>query len=93
MTARAARFASERRAAEVDLIVKLVLKNLALDNIMKTERECKRVYGVWFTRAVEAGKLVGVKQGNRTMYSVAKILALQDLELQQAERQAEDYIK
>lgn len=92
MTARAARFASERRAAEIDLIVKQTLKHLALENIMKTERECKRVYGVWFTRAVEAGKLIGVKQGNRTMYSVEDILALQSLELQQAKEQAEDFI-
>ena len=92
MTARAARFAAERKAAEIDLIVCQTLKRLGQTNIMLTERECKRRYGVWFTRAVEDGKLVGVHRGNRVVYSVEEILALQSLELQQAKEQAEDFI-
>lgn len=92
MTARAARFAAERKAAEIDLIVLQTLKRLGKTNIMLTERECKKRYGVWFSRSVEAGKIIGMKRGNRVVYSVEDILALQSLELQQAKEQAEDYI-
>ena len=92
MTAQAARLQARRRTAEVELIVKTTLKMLGLDNVMLSERECKRRFGVWFSRAVEAGKLVGVRNGNRVEYSIQRILALQESELQRAEEQAEDFI-
>ena len=92
MTARAARFAAERKAAETSLIVFQTLKQLGLVSPVLSERRCRKQYGVWFVKAVEDGRLVGVKNGNRTEYSVEEILALRSLELQQAKEQAEDYI-
>lgn len=92
MTSTIARLRAERVAADTDLVVFQTLKHLGLVNIMLSERECKRRYGKWFSRAVELRKLVGVKCGNRTEYNVEEILALKSLELQQAKMQAEDYL-
>ena len=92
MTARAARFDAERKRAESDLIVMQVLKRLGMVSPMLSTRECKRLYGVWFSRAVEDGRLVGVRNGHTVEYSVEDVLALKALELERAKEQAEDYI-
>lgn len=92
MTSRAARFDAERRRAEISLVVIQTLKELGLLNTMLSTRECIRRYGVWFRMAVKDGRLVGVKCGNTTRYSVEDILSLRSLELERAKELSEDYI-
>ena len=92
MTARAARIEAERRAAETSLIVFQTLKMLGLLNTMLSQRECIRRYGEWFKAAVREEKIIGVRHGNRILYKIEDILALQSLELQCAKEQAEDYL-
>ena len=54
------------------------------ENVMKTASECKRLFGKWFSDQVRSGKLVPVPQGNRLMYSVDHVLALQEVEYRDA---------
>lgn len=92
MTANAARLEAERFRRQTELIVTMTLKHKGELNVMISAREARKRYGSWFNKAVEAGMLVGVKNGNRVDYSVEDILALQASELQRAKEQAEDYL-
>lgn len=64
------------------------LERLGLMSDMISTSECQRRFGrKWFNDQVAAGLLVGVTHGNRIKYSLQSILSLQELQLQEAERQ------
>lgn len=82
------RMAVEARRRASELAVVQTLKHRGEMSIMKSLSECRRVYGsVWMNEAIASGQLVGVVTGKRTMYSIEDIIALQELQLQEADGQ------
>lgn len=77
---------SHRKASE--LAVVQTLKHHGDISVMRTLSECRRVYGRDFINdAIAKGLIVGVPVGNRTLFSIESIIALQELQLQEADGQ------
>jgi len=80
------RIEAHRKATELAVIQTLKLRGDI--SVLRSLTECRRIFGrEWMNEAVSNGLLVGVQVGKRTMYSVEKIIALQELQLQEAEGQ------
>ncbi len=77
---------ARRKASELAVIQ--TLKRRGDISVMRSLSECRRVYGYeWMNEAISKGLLVGVPVGNRTMFSIESIIALQELQLQEADGQ------
>lgn len=75
---------ARRKASELAVIQ--TLKQRGDISVMRSLSECRRVYGrEWMNEAIANGLLVGVPVGNRTLYSIESIIALQELQLQEAD--------
>lgn len=77
---------AHRKASELAVIQ--TLKHRGDFSVMRSLSECRRVYGREFiNEAVAKGLIVGVAVGNRTLFSIESIIALQELQLQEADGQ------
>lgn len=75
---------AHRKASELAVIQTLKLRGDL--SVMRSLSECRRIYGrEWMNEAVAKGLLVGVPVGNRILFSIESILALQELQLQEAD--------
>ena len=73
---------AHRKASELAVIQ--TLKQRGDISVMRSLSECRRVYGrEWMNEAIANGLLVGVPVGNRTLYSIESIIALQELQSQE----------
>ena len=78
----------EARRKASELAVVQTLKHRGDISVMRSLSECRRVYGrEWMNAAIAAGQIVGVTTGNRTLYNIESIIALQELQLQEADGQ------